>query len=542
LPIQRVHDFVIDAHGRIAFVNENALTTSLARVDASGKTCGTLSLDAIKGEGNSKLLFACVGGERFVLINSTSAHGNSAGSAWWADFTTGKTTAITTFDRSHVGYVAGFPDGRFSVGAWNCDDGFTAFDAQGRRVWSQRSDPSAIVRTLMRQSPKALTVTTTGEVVALEIDSKSVYRFDQNGRHLGTIDLAKAWGREPNDPTGIEADKAGGFIISDSKGSPPVVRMNAKGSVRAAFQPRHPDGRATGTNVKAAPDGRLWTCDGRALLRLNDAGVVDRVLSDPPDPAQLERISALVVDPTGRIYAADWRTGAIHVFNRRGQFLRTCVPSPTDLERNFGDQLTVSGDGHVYLGLGDLVNNRVGQYVHFLPDGTRQGIETLALDDIRQDWYLQPDTANRWVVTYHQVLLVDRAGTILKRIDRCPDRKWLEHPREASVAPDGSLAVVARGAVNLYGATGDPIRTIPLPANFEGSYAPVAYNGKWVALLDKSGVILFDLSGQKWQQFSLRSALVNVHFGCRLALTPDDRELLLHDGGSTIVRFELPRA
>ena len=264
LPIQRVHDFVIDAHGRIAFVNENALTTSLARVDASGKTCGTLSLDAIKGEGNSKLLFACVGGERFVLINSTSAHGNSAGTAWWADFTTGKTTAISTFDRSHVGYVAGFPDGRFSVGAWNCDDGITAFDGQGRRVWSQRSDPSAIVRTLMRQSPKALTVTTTGEVMALEIDSKSVYRFDQTGRHLGTIDLAKAWGREPNDPTGIEADKAGGFIISDSKGSPPVVRMNANGSVRAAFQPRHPDGRAAGSEVKTAPDGRLWTCDGRA--------------------------------------------------------------------------------------------------------------------------------------------------------------------------------------------------------------------------------------------------------------------------------------
>ncbi len=543
LPIQRVHDFVIDSHGRIAFVNENAKTTSLMRVDASGKTCGSLSLDAVEGGGNSELLFAHVGGERFVLIKSTSEHGNCAGTTWWADFTTGKTTAITNFDRSHVAYVAGFLDGRFAVGAWDCDEGITAFDAQGRRAWSQRSDPLANGRTLMRQSPKALTVTTTGEVVALEIDSKSVYRFDQNGRHLGTLDLAKAWGREPNDPTGIEADKAGGFIISDSKGSPPVVRMNADGSVRAAFQPRHPDGRGTGTEVKVAPDGRLWTCDGRALLRLDDAGVVDRVLSDPPDPAQLERISALEVDQTGRIYAADWRTGAVHVFNPRGQFLRTCAPSPTDLEGHFGgEQLTVSDDGHVYLGLGDFVNKRAGQYVHFLPDGTRQGIETLALDSIRQDWHLQPGTANRWVVTYENVLLADRAGTILKTIDRCPDRKWLEYPGEASVAPDGSLAVVARSAVNLYSATGDPIRTIPIPAQFEGSHAPIAYNGKWVALWDKSGVILFDFSSQKWRQFSLRSEVVSVRFGCSLALAPNGRELLLHYGGSTIARYELPRA
>ncbi len=64
----------------------------------------------------------------------------------------------------------------------------------------------------------------------------------------------------------------------------------------------------------------------------------------------------------------------------------------------------------------------------------------------------------------------------------------------------------------------------------------------WVALWDQSGVILFDCSSQKWQQFSLPSALVNVHFGCSLALAPNGRELLLYYGGSTISRYELPRA
>ncbi len=541
LPIQRVRDFAFDAHGRIVFVYQNWKTFSLILVDASGKPCGSLSLDAVKGGDNSELLFACVGGERFVLINSSSEHGNCAGTAWWADFTAGKTTAITNLDRSHVAYVAGFPDGRFAVGAWNCDEGITVFDAQGRREWSQRSDPLASGSTLMRQSPKALTVTTTGEVAALEIDSKTVYRFDQNGRHLGTIDLAKAWSREPNDPTGIEADKAGGFIISDSHGSPPVVRMNADGSVRAAFQPRHPDGRATGTKVKAAPDGRLWTCDGHALLRLDDAGVVDRVLSDPPDPAQLERISALEVDTAGRIYAADWRTGAVHVFDPRGEFLRTFAPSPTDIEGRFGgEQLTVSDDGHVYLSLGDLVLDRVGQYLHFSPDGTRQGIETLALDSIREDWYLQPGTGNRWVVTYEKIYLVNPAGTLLKTIERCPDRKWLEHPSRASVAPDGSLAVIAQGAVNLFSAAEEPIRTIPTPPGLQISYAQIAFNGKWVALASNKVTVLFDSSGQNWRQILPAAPARDPAF--RLFFAPNGRELLLFHGNTTILRYELPQA
>jgi hypothetical protein len=540
-PIQRVHDFAIDAHGRIAFVNQNAKTTSLELVDPSGETCGSLSLDAIKGGENSKLLFACVGGERFVLVNSTYKQGQHAAAAWWADFATGKTTAITGFDRSQVGYVAGFPDGRFVVGAWVCDDGITAFDTQGKRTWSQRSDPQANGRELMDESPKALTVTTTGEVVALANHSKCLYRFDQNGRHLGTLDLAKAWGREPNYPTGIEADKAGGFIISDFHGSPPVVRMNANGSVRAAFQPRHSDGRATGTDVKAAPDGRLWTCDGHALLRLDDSGVVDRVLGDAPDPERLGRIAALDFDPTGRIYAADARTGSVHVFDPRGQFLRTCVPSPIDFDGHLGDQqLTASEDGHVYLGLGHLGNNRVGQYLHFAPDGTRRGVETLALDSISEDWYLQPGTGNRWVVTYHKIFLVNRAGTILKTIERCPDRKWLEHPRRASVAPDGSLAVIARGAVNLYSAAGEPIRTIPTPPHLEISYAQIAFNGKWVAFASNKVIALLDSSGQKWQQFSPAESVRNA--GCRLFFTPDGHELLLFDGETTIFRFELQEA
>jgi hypothetical protein len=316
--------------------------------------------------------------------------------------------------------------------------------------------------------------------------------------------------------------------------------MRADGTVRAAFRPKHVAGRPPGTDVKAAPDGRLWTCDGYALLRLDDAGVVDRVLGDAPDPERLGEIEALEVDRAGRIYAIDKRTRSVHVFDPQGRWLRVCVPSPSDFDGNPSlSQLTVSDEGHVYLSLGGAGGGRNGQHIHFSPDGNRRGIDRLDLDEISQDWYSQPGTGHRWVVAYEKIFLVDRAGGVLKTIERCPDRKWLEHPARASVAPDGSLAVLARGAVNLYGASGEPIRTIPLPAPLRGTYARITYDGKRIAIAEDKAIVLLDASGQARQRFSpVETGGGDPYWSPFFA--PGGRELLLFDGRRTIVRHELP--
>lgn len=169
----------------------------------------------------------------------------------------------------------------------------------------------------------------------------------------------------------------------------------------------------------------------------------------------------------------------------------------------------------------------------------RRGVESLALDDISQDWYFQPGTGHRWVVAYHKIFLVDRAGTVLKTIERCPDRNWLGRPDHASVSPDGSLAVIARGAVNLYGATGEPIRTIPIPAPLRGFFAGIAYDGKRVAIVEDKAVTLLDSSGQARQRFSPVEGGRDAPFWHPF-FAPDGRELLLFDGRRTIIRYELP--
>jgi hypothetical protein len=163
----------------------------------------------------------------------------------------------------------------------------------------------------------------------------------------------------------------------------------------------------------------------------------------------------------------------------------------------------------------------------------------LDFDIDRQDWYPQPGTGNHWVVAYKKLFLIDRAGTMLKIIERCPDRKWLAFPQHASVAPDGSLAVIARGAVNLYSATGEPIRAIPMPVPSFHVFDRIGYSGKWVAFVKKRMVVLLDCSAQKWQQFSPTEPGRDA--GWHPFFTADVRELHVFDGMSTFFRYELPR-
>ena len=48
---------------------------------------------------------------------------------------------------------------------------------------------------------------------------------------------------------------------------------------RIEVLPRDPDGKGFRCDgVRVASDGHLWVSDGEAIMRLNDEGVVDRIL------------------------------------------------------------------------------------------------------------------------------------------------------------------------------------------------------------------------------------------------------------------------
>ena len=183
------------------------------------------------------------------------------------------------------------------------------------------------------------------------------------------------------------------------------------------MQPRLKDGRRIDLrDAQVAPDGVLWVSDGHAIYRLLDSGLTGRVLGEAPNALTFDKAAAVTIDRKGLIYAADGRTGALHVFAPDGRWLRVCVPDSGDVKSQlYAPNLTVSDSGDAYLGL-DILGSR--RFLHFAPDGKRVGIDESKLDEIAEKWFAQPGTSRRWVLGYQRVLLVDEKGAVVRTITR----------------------------------------------------------------------------------------------------------------------------
>src|SRR5581483_2771764 len=158
-------------------------------------------------------------------------------------------------------------------------------------------------------------------VMVIDVIQHKVAVFGPHGSLDRTIDLEKAWGRTPSYPSGITPDAERGFIVEDFGAAIPYVRMRADGTVRGELRPQYDDGRPTGRlfQLRARLDGALWGADGEALLHLGEDGVVQETVGTPADADHLGEVVALSLDAAGRIYAADRRSGAVHVFSHEGK-------------------------------------------------------------------------------------------------------------------------------------------------------------------------------------------------------------------------------
>ena len=287
--------------------------------------------------------------------------------------------------------------------------------------------------------------------------------------------MKKAWGREPAYPSDLSADRDGGVVVHDFQGDPPIVRMNADGTIRAQVKPRLKEGRTIDLrDAQVAPDGVLWVSDGHTLYRL-ESGLVGRVLGEAPDSLRLDQAAAVTMDGKGRIYAVVGRTGAAHGFGPDGTWLHVCVPDASDV-----------------------------------PDELRE-----------------------------KVYLIDEKGAVFRTITRRADGLWLERPETAATAPDGSNAVVSGGkqmrmeggelAVSLYSPQAEPILTFPLPKTIEWSFPRIAYDGKHFVLTGDKAIVVFDASGKPLGQFIPAQSDEAWWTPFR---APDGRGLLLFDGAN----------
>lgn len=487
----------------------------------------------------------------WIVTQSPYGEGAKA-TAWNVDDRTGVVVRLESFDAPFVQDVAGFGDGRFVVlaqekGKYTMQDVVIACDAKGARLWTLEQDYASKGEGALF-SPEAVAVTGTGRVCVLDNIKKSLQFFDASGKFQQFVDLEKAFGQEPNYPSGLEWDSDGGVLVDDFDGQPRLWRLDAGGVVRSKMSPRLADGRvieALPRRARIAPDGRMWSTDGGRLYRLDAQGVVDLEIGAKLSADVLGKPSAIAIDLLGRALIQDEDTGAVHVFDERGKRLFVCKPEPAD----FG---TVSSIAHLAAlpDGGVLVENGSGFQASSYLTFDAQGRRTAMRKDLPDNLSVSPTSGARAGTRYGgHLVFVDDAWKVRKDVERKPDRRWLVSPEGPAMGPDGTIAVVdgpefmSRNeeppVIALYSKDGEPIRVVPILADVH-AYR-VALGRDW-AVLSSYGpeCRLVKLDDGSVKRFVLpASDAKNQRIG--FGFSPDGTELRVLDATSRkLHRFALP--
>jgi hypothetical protein len=382
--------------------------------------------------------------------------------------------------------------------------------------------------------------------MVVDVIRHKVAVFNSHASLRREIDLEKSWGRRANYPSGIAPDIDGGFIVEDFDAAVPFVRMRADETVRGELRPRYSDGRPTGRlfRVRAAPDGGIWGSDGEALLRLSEDGTVEEGVGALASVDHLGEVAALTLDSTDQIYAADRRTGAVHVFSSEGRLQHLCRPDLGDVKDALNSpSLTITGEGRVYLRPDDGIGEN-GGFIEFSASGERVARHPWA--DRYRLW--NTATGGFWAVRWHELAVMDEKGQVTRTVARRADRKWLDSVSDAVVARDGSLAVAAgsnvlradsrESTLNLYSSDGAPTAMIRLSPEDSGRH--FAYDGRTLALWQSGEIRIVDRSGKPLAHFTPRAEGKQAD-DWPLLIAAQGRELWMFDAATkTMQRFEMP--
>lgn len=566
-PIKNIRDFAVGEAGRFAFTTgcscDSDQDHALIVVNEHGALVRKIPLPALPKKGSTTDQVAWISANRW-LVTTSSFRSTLPTSAAWIDADTGKVNRIEGFVDAQIEALAAAADGGF-IALAKKDEKYTskttlaAFDNKGTLRWSVDQDYSDSNKLF---SPEDVALTSAGEAVVVDNIRGTLQVYGPDGAWLRNIDLREAWGRKPNYPSGINADAGGGVIVHDFHGEPPIVRMTLDGGIVESFAPAYANGAniSISGDVQSAPDGRLWTSDGSALLRLDAQGKVDKIVGSKPNAGSLGTIAALTVAGNQTIYAVDRRTGSVHVFAGNGKRLRVLKPAIGDYTGNLGDRsMTVTANGDVYIARRGSGDDGL-DFLQYSASGQRVGVVSLSLDDeVSQDWHAQPGGTNRLIVGYDNVYRVDEQDAILRRIERSADGQWLDKPSLASVASDGSFVVISGGTpaqplgsaispparASLFSAEGDVRETWDVPDGLSFHDGAIAYDGQRVAFLVGAGgyeaataVVVTDAHGQPEWRFA--PAADHPPGKVFLFRTDSGAELWLFDGKKRIDRYALP--
>lgn len=543
--IRDVLAFGFDAEGRLRFARRDGADTTLVRLSEAGEvrlaTRVALELDA-----EERLSWTPLSGSAWLAVASRSDPGTRA-RAWRVEEGTGALTQLADFPGQDVDQVVELADGHLLVlSTWHfpftTTSTLSACTPQGTTLWTVEEnleDPDELF------APRDFTVTSTGEVVVLDIVRKVLQIYTDAGRHVRTIELDEAWGVEPNDPCSIVADREGGVLVQDYGGGLPLVRMSLDGTVRARLDARMADGRPRAeyrNNVRYAPDERLWTTDGHVLVRLDAEGRADREVGSPVRMDWLEAPGPARVDSGfGRCLVLDKRSRALHVFDGEGRRVLLGVPRSEDLEGlRYPLEMVCDSTGGARLAKSRFERS----YLSFGSDGASRGLASLEGTSVA----FVPGREAYWSVRKGAPVCFGTDGERLREVTKLPDGRWWRSIEDLAVAADGSLVVLdmprsdgirreeGRALVARFDAEGQPLGLHELP---EGMLPHlVAHAGAWVLLQHYGPPWLLDT-----RDGSLRELALGLPGDTDLALglSPAGDELwALEPERRRLLRYALP--
>ena len=534
-PIRDLMKFSFDDRGRIGFIRRDPTSDTFLLVDDTGKVICEIPLVIESEEESSWGACSWISGDRFLLTRA--GYGPEEMSrAWWVDTKERTVTQLKDFDSPPVERLIRFSDGGFVALTTmryknTMTHGLFGFDSNGRQIWKIDTDSSDGPTELF--SPEDMTVTPDDQVAVIDNIQNTLQIFNRSGKFIRNINLEEKWGREPNYLSGIAATEDG-FLIHDFNGKPPYVLTKVDGSVEGDFTMKLASGRLLDeSRYSIAPNRRIWATDSEALFRINDAGVVDRILGNAPDDKGLAKIAGSTVDQAGRLYVVDGRSAKILSFDSNGAQTGEYAPKVEDFRGAlFDTSIAVSNSGSIMLYVGGPVS--LGRFVEF--DSSGKQISSIKLQLSTDKLYYQPGTNKMLAITYETAVLLGTDGAVIQEITRRPDDKWLVRPTRACFAPDGSFAVLDSNSVSIYRADCKPVLTIALP-QIVGGYPRLAFSGDRVVLSGEGNVLFYNSEGELIQASELN--LPDKHFQPHIIV--DGKELLIVPSkGTTLHRFEMP--
>ena len=357
---------------------------------------------------------------------------------WAVDPRNGEVTEIPIpahperFDHS----VIGMPDG-FAL--LRGEDVF-AFELDGTPRWSSPLRQG-------RSSADGATVLADGRIALLDRSPGGVQILGHDGATGPYIRLAPS----PRYARSITAVPDGFLIVDPVDDDVAIHAFDAGGKRLSHYVPRRASGRPIGRpEPRIDAEGRVWVEDGHSLLRLDENGVVDRVIGDPK---RVGGVTAVALGPDDRIHALSEHSGVVHVLAPSGELLHRCIPRADDVPAEVSlASLTVEHDGRVLVD-----HSRDGDgHLAFSPQGDFEGRERVAVEG--NSWHALPGGGLLVLGWGKAWLLRDGERTV---IERGRDGAWLRSVGDASVAPDGSFILAC--SPNLFEAPAEAQSAIKSP-------------------------------------------------------------------------------